>query len=190
MRVLQIARSGSDLFQARFGGMIMMQRINNTNDAIHEWQVAASNRTGLPVVVTAGPAANQASVNQSLIWVGADVSPRTSANIPFIGRDFSAKQQNRDGLASLQRQAQLAAGGGVNGAGGAAAAGGSSGSGGATNSATSQQFTALSPLFFFSTVKAWGFVMYSTVYDDDPLRVVMIATPIVDEFFKQVSAAS
>ena len=46
------------------------------------------------------------------------------------------------------------------------------------------------PMFFFPTVPATGFVLYSTVDTDDPTRLVMVAVSIVDEYFRTVLARS
>ena len=46
------------------------------------------------------------------------------------------------------------------------------------------------PMFFFPTVPATGFVLYSTVDTDDPTRLVMVAVSIVDEYFRTVLAVA
>ncbi len=48
------------------------------------------------------------------------------------------------------------------------------------------QLVTLGSMFYFPTVPATGFVMYSTVFADDPTRFVLVAASIMDEYFDTV----
>ncbi len=54
------------------------------------------------------------------------------------------------------------------------------------NPASSGQVLTLGSMVYFPTVPATGFVMYSTVFADDPTRFVLVAASIMDEYFDTV----
>ena len=54
------------------------------------------------------------------------------------------------------------------------------------NPASTGQVLTLGSMFYFPTVPATGFVMYSTVFADDPTHFVLVAASIMDEYFDTV----
>ncbi len=154
----QVCRSFLDVVDAGAGGLGLIRRVRNTPDMIAEWERNVSarwNRT-----VTSAPSQNLANV-----WFAEDFAPLSPIVYPFLGIDlgssagFAASMQELAATASAANAVQRA----------------------------SEQFLAMTGLYSFSAdgngSPNLGFNMYSTVYDDDPTRTVIVAGVMLNDFF-------
>jgi hypothetical protein len=101
------------------------------------------------------------------VWAIEDFYPRTASNLVHLGRDITSRPTTR---ATFSSMLNLTAGRNITEAG---------------------QVLALTPIFFISvTAKVNGFAIYSSVYDDDPMRTVVGVVVEIEQYFAKVRAQS
>ena len=82
-RAVQLTRACQDLFVAKFGGIALTVRVNNTASGLAAWQALAHDRYNTTLPITQG--GYNASVGKSNVWIVTDVSPRTALTNPYLG---------------------------------------------------------------------------------------------------------
>ena len=158
----QITRPYVGLFSAAFGGIGLVGRVRNDNASIAEWANVTSARVGFPVSQHVSPS------NRTFAWLIEDVAPRNSETLAFLGLDVSGSSVNRAALEVL----------------------GSNATGSEVQSGLSQA-VAVTGIFTLPTAPPLlGFAMYSTVFEDDPTRVVIVAASVLAEYDAIVFAGS
>ncbi len=107
----QITRPFTDLFLAKFGGIAMLNRLNNTPADIAVWERATSLRNGFnvtrnyysPAVVSPGVSQGDPAtyLNASKAWLVEDMNPVTPRTLPFFGRDVISRTDHAAVLEEL-----------------------------------------------------------------------------------------
>ena len=98
----QIARSSSDLFVDKFGGLGLLVRVPNNESGVAAWERLFFTRYGANVTVQR--AGYNASVGKPDMWVVTDVAPKTRLTEAFLGRDLSGRLPNRVAIEALVEQ--------------------------------------------------------------------------------------
>jgi hypothetical protein len=140
-----------------------MQRVDSYDNAyLAAWEANATQRMGFNVHVLS-------TRTRPTLWLVADVTPRTALSVPYVGVDLSLSPENLEGLTKLQAASDAT-----------------------PASARSDQLVSLTGLFLYPSASppALGFTMFSTVFDDDPTRVVLASGLLLDQFLDDVIAKS
>ena len=189
----QIVRPHADLFNSRFGGILYSSRIKNTADAVQTWLHSAARRQGTVVEYSRHDGTSFDAVNSSLpnLWLVEDFAPHTPHTSKIVGRDITSRQLNVDAIVQLTGcpvDGEVSPQAGVVASPVPAPAQLTEPSVG--GAACSQPALTITPLMHIPAGNGTGFAMFTTVFDDDPTRGLVLAAVLLDEFLEPMASRS
>lgn len=169
---MQIARMYDSLFSPVFGGVGLVARVRNTPADRAAWEAFATARNGYPVTITQIPGG--ADVNDEYIYVILDVSPHTPTILSYVGLAVTFEPDLRHAIYMLESMIR-------------------------ENTTVSDvplplfgkalSMTGIGSLSPFG-VPGFGSALFTSVFDEDPMQYLLIATNSIDSFTTAVTATS
>ncbi len=129
--------------------IFVMSRVVNSPAAITAWEQRAAARLSYRYNTTYHDDGFRGSVGQPFVYLVDDVFPKGPIALPTLGRDVTSRAVHRASLAAIVASTRT------------------------LNVSTAGQAVFVGALEFLPSANATALVMYSTVFDDDPLRSLL-----------------
>ena len=158
----QLSRSYASPEIARLGGIGLITRVASTPSALAGWEADASARDGFAVSSKATPGARR------FAWLPIDLAPANVWMLTFIGIDLSNDDAMRQAITDLKVTRAAA-------------------------NVSAEQLVSLTSIRTFDMQNGGseaGFSIYSTVYDDDPTRVILSMGASLEAYAASINAGN